>query len=141
MRKDKPQTVNYSNLISKTKNTRIQSETLSNEFHLRVQPLRIKTLNKNNRNARSSQSKDDIKDKTNWRCQNDRLNTRVEAHVLKAELRQMFLLGNGKCYGVQWSCSGVKANFTELQRLIAVINPLVVCLQEIQLSSDCAFLL
>lgn len=37
---------------------------------------------------------------------------------------------------LQWDCRGIRANFTALH-LIAVTNPIAVCLQETQLSSDC----
>lgn len=58
MHKDKPQTVNYRTLLSRTKNTGIQRETLSNDIHLSSTTENQKA-NKNNRKASSSQSKDE----------------------------------------------------------------------------------
>jgi len=37
---------------------------------------------------------------------------------------------------IQWNCRGLKANFAELQRLTAVLNPLAYCIQETHLSPN-----
>lgn len=58
MHKDKPETVNYSNLLSRTKNTGIQRATLSNDIHL-SSTTENQNANKNNRKASSAQSKDE----------------------------------------------------------------------------------
>lgn len=112
MHKDKPQTVNYSNLLSRTKNTGIQSETLSNDIHLSSTTENQK-VNKNNRKASSSQSKDET---SKARQIKDVELKESEHHShLKAELGQLllfFLIGN---VIIQWNCCGVRANFTEVQ--------------------------
>lgn len=37
---------------------------------------------------------------------------------------------------IQWNCRGIKANFSELQQLAAIFNPLALCLQETRLSPN-----